>query len=71
MKLRTALIVIVVLALAGAAVYARRKRAASMVPPVQLGLEDGCDRSLAAGDLGVAEMQSAAADVRRAFEAGA
>ena len=67
MKFRTAVIVLVVLGLAGAAVYARRKRAAAP-PPVQLGLEDGGEQSLAAGDPGVAELQSAAAGVRRGFE---
>jgi len=67
---RTAIIILVVLGLAGAAVYARRKRAAAP-PPVQLGLEDGGEQSLAAGDPGVAELQSAAAGVRRGFEIGA
>lgn len=70
MKFRTAVIVLVVLGLAGAAVYVRRKRAAAP-PPVQLGLEDGGEQSLAAGDPGVAELQSAAAGVRRGFEIGA
>ena len=70
MKSRTAVIVLVVLGLAGAAVYARRKRVAAP-PPVQLGLEDGGEQSLAAGDPGVAELQSAAAGVRRGFEIGA
>ena len=50
MKFRTAVIVLAVLGLAGAAVYVRRKRAAAAPPPVQLGLEDGCEQSLAAGD---------------------
>ena len=71
MKPRTAVVVLVVLGLAGAAVYARRKRAAAAPPPVQLGLEDGGEQSLAAGDPGVAELQSAAAGVRRGFEIGA
>ena len=71
MKPRTAVIVLVVLGLAGAAVYARRKREAAAPPPVQLGLEDGAEQSLAAGDPGVAELQSAAAGVRRGFEIGA
>jgi len=70
-KSRTAVIILVVLGLAGAAVYARRKRAAAAPAPVLLGLEDGGERSLAAGDPGVAELQSAAAGVRRSFESGA
>ena len=70
MKLRTAIIVLAALGLAGAAVYARRKRAAAP-PPVLLGLEDGGEQSLAAGDPGAAELQRAAAGVRRAFESGA
>ena len=70
MKIRSGVIVLAVLGLAGAAVYARRKRAAA-APPVQLGLEDGAEQSLAAGDPGVAELQSAAAGVRRSFESGA
>jgi hypothetical protein len=69
-KSRTAVIILVVLGVAGAAVYARRKRAAAPAP-VLLGLEDGGEQSLAAGDPGVAELQSAAAGVRRAFEGGA
>jgi len=69
-KSRTAAVVLAVLSLAGAAVYVRRKRAAAP-PPVQLGLEDGGAQSLAAGDPGVAELQSAAAGVRRGFEVGA
>lgn len=68
MKFRTAVIVLAVLGLAGAAVYVRRQRAAAAPPPVQLGLEDGGEQSLAAGDPGVAELQSAAAGVRRGFE---
>jgi hypothetical protein len=67
---RTAVIVLAVLGLAGVAVYARRKRAAAP-PPVRLGLVDGGEHSLAAGDPGVAELQSAAAGVRRGFEVGA
>ena len=70
MKIRSAVIVLAVLGLAGAAVYARRKRSAAP-PPLQLGLEDGAEQSLAAGDPGVAELQSAAAGVRRSFESGA
>lgn len=70
MKVRSAVIILVVLGLAGAAVYARRRREAAP-PPVQLGLEDGGERSLAADDQGVAELQSAAAAVRRGFEIGA
>jgi hypothetical protein len=69
-KFRTAVIVLAVLGLAGAAVYVRRKRAAAP-PPVQLGMEDGGEQSLAAGDPGVAELQTAAAGVRRGFEIGA
>jgi hypothetical protein len=68
---RTAIIILVVLGLAGAAVYARRKRAAAAPAPVLFGLEDGGERSLAAGDPGAAELQSAAAEVRRALEGGA
>ena len=71
MKLRTIVIALAVLGLAVAAVYVRRKRAAAAPPPVQLGLEDGGEQSLAAGDPGAAELQSAAAEVRRAFESGA
>jgi uncharacterized membrane protein len=70
-KLRTVVIVLAVLGLAGAAVYVRRKRAAAASPPVQLGLADGAEQSLAAGDPGVVELQSAAAAVRRGFEIGA
>ncbi len=51
--------------------YARRKRAAAAPAPVLLGLEDGGEQSLAVGDPGAAELQSAAAGVRRAFEGGA
>lgn len=71
MKLRTAAIIFVALGLAGAAVYVRRKRAAAAQPPVQLGFEDGGEQSLAAGDPGVAELQSAAAGMRRGFGIGA
>ena len=71
MKFRTAVIVLAVLGFAGAAVYVRRKRAAAAPPPVQLGLEDGSEQSLAAGDPGVAELQSVAVGVRRGFEIGA
>ena len=71
MKLRTIVIILAVLGVAGAAVYARRKRAAAAPPPVQLGLADGGEQSLAAGDPGVAELQSAAAGVRRGFSSGA
>ena len=71
MKLRTAAIVLIGLGLAGAAVYVRRKRVAEKLAAVQLGLEDGGELLLAAGDPGVAELQSAAAAVRRAFEIGA
>ncbi|MCX6364379.1 MAG: hypothetical protein NTW58_09495 [Actinobacteria bacterium] len=70
MKLRTVVIVLAVLGLAGAAVYARRRRATAP-SPVLLGLEDGGEQSLAAGDPGVAELQSAAAGVRRGFARGA
>lgn len=70
MKPRAAVIVLAVLGLAGAAVYVRRKRAAAP-SPVQLGLQDGGEQSLAADDPGVAELRSAAADVRRGFEIGA
>ena len=71
MKLRTAAIIVVALGLAGVAEYVRRKRAAAAQSPVQLGFEDGGEQSLAAGDPGVAELQSAAAGVRRGFEVGA
>ena len=71
MKSRTAVVALAVLGLAGAAVYVRRKRAAAAPPPVQLGLDDGGEQSLAAGDPGVAELQGAAAGVRRGFESGA
>jgi hypothetical protein len=70
-KSRTAVIAIAVLSLAGAAVYVRRKRAAAASPPVQIGLEDGVQHALAAGDPGVFELQSAAAAVRHGFEIGA
>jgi len=69
-KSRTAVIVLAVLGLAGTAVFVRRKRAAAP-PPVLLGLQDGGEQSLAAGDRGVAELQGAAAAVRRGFEVGA
>jgi len=69
-KSRTAVIVLAVLGLAGAAVYVRRQRAAAP-PSAQLGLEDGGAQSLVAGDPGAAELQSAAAAVRRGFEVGA
>ncbi len=71
MKSRAAIIILVVLGLAGAGVYARRKRAAAAPATVLLGLEDGGEQSLAARDPGAAELQSAAAGVRRAFEGGA
>jgi hypothetical protein len=70
-KFRTAIVVLSALGLAGAAVYVRRKRAAAAISPVQLGLEDGSEQSLAADDAGVAELRSAAAGVRRSFEIGA
>jgi hypothetical protein len=69
-KSRAGIVILVVLGLAGAAVYARRKRAAAAPPPVRLGLADGGELSLAADDPGVADLRSAAADVRRAFEKG-
>ena len=71
MKSRTAAIILLVLGLAGAAVYVRRRRAAAMPPAVQLGLDDGSEQSLAAADPGAADLQSAAAAVRRGFEMGA
>jgi len=71
MKFRVLLIVFAVLALAGAAVYVRRKRAADALAPVQLGTQDGGSFDLAANDSGVPSLLAAAADVRRAFEAGA
>ena len=71
MKSRTAIIVLAALGVAGAAVYVRRKRTAAATSPVQLGLEDGSEQSLAADDAGVAELRSAAAVVRRSFEIGA
>jgi hypothetical protein len=70
MKSRAGIVILVVLGLAGAAVYARRKRAAAPPPPVLLGLADGGERSLAADAPGVADLRSAAAGVRRAFESG-
>ena len=70
MRSRSAAIVLAILGLAGATVYVRRRRAAAAPPPVQLGLEDGGEQSLAAGDPGAAELQSAAAGVRRGFEIG-
>ena len=71
MKLRTILIALFALGLAGAAVYVRRKRAAEALATVQLGSEDGGEQTLSAGDLGVAELQDAASALRRAFEGGA
>lgn len=71
MKLRAIVIVLAVLGLAAAAVYVRRKRAAEALAAVQLGLEDGGEQLLSAGDPGVAELQSAAAAVRRGFAIGA
>jgi uncharacterized membrane protein len=68
-RFRTAVIVLAVLGLAGVAVYVRRQRAAPT--SVQLGMEDGGEQSLAAGDPGGAELQSAAAEVRHGFEIGA
>jgi hypothetical protein len=63
--------IFVALGLAGVAVYVRRKRVAAAPSPVQFGFEDGREESLAAGDPGVAELQSAAAAVQRSFEIGA
>ena len=71
MKLRILLIVLGVLALAGAAVFVQRKRAADTVSPVQLGTLDGGSFDLAAGEPGVSGLLSAAAGVRRAFEVSA
>jgi uncharacterized membrane protein len=71
MKFRVLLIVFAVLALAGAAVYVQRKRATDALAPVQLGTQDGSSFDLAAKDPGVSGLLAAAADVRRAFEAGA
>ena len=71
MRFRTAVIVVAALGLAAAAVYVRRKRAAEKLAAVQLGLEDGGELLLGAGDPGVAELQSAAAALRRSFESGA
>jgi len=70
-KLRAALIVLAVIGLAGAAVYVRRKRAAEALAAVQLGLEDGGEQLLSAGDPGAAELRSAATDVRRGFASAA
>jgi hypothetical protein len=70
-KSRTAVIVLAVVGLAGAAVLVRRKRAAAVLPSAQLGMEDGSEQSLTAGERGVAELQRAAAAVRRGFEVGA
>ena len=71
MKLRTILIIVFALGLAGAAVYVHRMRAAEAVAAVQFGTEDGGEQTLAAGDPGVAELQRAASVLRRAFAAGA
>ena len=71
MKVRTALIVLAALGLAGAAVYVRRKRAAAGPPSVQLGLADGSLQTLTDKDAGAAELQQAAGALRQAFEAGA
>ena len=69
MKSRTVVTLLAASGLAGAVVYARRKRAAA-TPLVQLGFEDGGQQALAAGDPGVAELRSAAAALRRAFQVG-
>jgi hypothetical protein len=69
-KSRAVIVSLVVLGLAGAAVYARRKRAAASPLPVLLGLADGGERSLAADAPGVADLRRAAAGVRRAFASG-
>lgn len=61
----------VVLALVGLIVYLRRKRAGDAAAAVQLGLEHGESRDLAASDPAAAEVLAAAAGVRQAFEAGA
>jgi hypothetical protein len=68
-KIRVVLIVVIALALAGAAVYVSRKRAAEGVAPVQLGAREGISQDLSASDPGVAAVQAAAADVRAAFQA--
>jgi len=71
MKSRTSVIVLAALGCAGAALYVRRKRAAAAPLPVQLGMEDGGEQTLTAGGPGVAELQRAAAAVRRGFDVGA
>jgi hypothetical protein len=68
---RTAIVVLAALAAVATALYLRHKRAAAAVPAVRLGLGDGGERELTAGDAGVAELLSAAADLRRGFQAGA
>ena len=67
-KMRFAFIVAVVLLLAGAGVYVRRKQRADGSAPVQLGPRDGATRDLAASEPGVAAVQDAAAQVRAAFQ---
>lgn len=62
------LVAVVALALAAAAVYVRRKRRADGSAPVQLGPREGAAQDLSASDPGVAAVQAAAADVRRAFQ---
>ncbi len=63
--------------LAGAAIGAaavlwwRRRTQSSAPAPVQIGLADGSTLTLSAGDPGAAPITAAAADVRRAFVAGA
>jgi membrane protein implicated in regulation of membrane protease activity len=61
------IIVAVVLALAGAAVYVRRKHRADGSAPVQLGGREGAVQDVFASDPGVAAVQAAAAGVRAAF----
>jgi hypothetical protein len=66
-KTRFILIVAVVLLLAGAGVYVRRKARADGSAPVQLGAREGATHEVSASQPGVAAVQAAAAEVRAAF----
>ncbi len=67
-KMRFVFIVAVVLLLAGAGVYVRRKARADAAAAVQLGLRDGAAQDLSASEPGVSAVQAAAAQVRAAFQ---
>jgi hypothetical protein len=67
-KARIILIILGVLALAGAAVYVRRRRAADGSSPVQLGAREGIANDLPGSDPSVPAIQAAAARVRSAFK---